>query len=119
MVEQLDGIAIFVAVAEEKGFRAAGRRLGISGSAVSQALRNMEERLGVALAHRTTRHVRLTEAGEQLYAAVRPALRDVESAIANVMELGVEPSGTLRLNVSATAERFLTGEFLGGFLHKY
>jgi DNA-binding transcriptional LysR family regulator len=119
MVEQLDGIAIFIAVAEEKGFRAAGRRLGISGSAVSQALRNMEERLGVALLHRTTRHVRLTEAGEQLYAAVRPALNDVESAIANVMELGTEPSGTLRLTVSSASERFLTGSLLGGFLLQY
>jgi DNA-binding transcriptional LysR family regulator len=74
MADDLDGIAVFVAVADVKGFRAAGERLGVSGSAVSHALRRLEERLGVPLVQRTTRSVRLTVAGERLYAAVRPAL---------------------------------------------
>ena len=50
-----DDLGVFVAVAEEKGFRAAGRRLGVSGSAVSQTVSQLEERLGVALFQRTTR----------------------------------------------------------------
>ena len=74
MVDELNGMTVFAAVAETKGFRAAGDRLGVSASAVSQALRKLEERLGVALVQRTTRSVRLTDAGERLYASVRPAL---------------------------------------------
>jgi DNA-binding transcriptional LysR family regulator len=109
-------MAVFVAVAETKGFRAAGDRLGVSGSAVSQALRRLEERLGVALVQRTTRSVRLTEAGEQLYAAARPALDELRAAVAAVGELGGEPRGTLRLHVSTAAESFLGGPLLAGFL---
>jgi DNA-binding transcriptional LysR family regulator len=74
MSDELDGIEVFVAVAEARGFRAAGERLGVSGSAVSQALRRLEVRFGIALVRRTTRSVHLTEAGERLFAAARPAL---------------------------------------------
>src|SRR2546426_6560619 len=62
MSHDLDGMEVFVAVAEAKGFRAAGERLGATGSAVSQALSSLEARLGLALVQRTTRSVRLTEA---------------------------------------------------------
>ena len=116
MVDELDGMTTFVAVAETKGFRAAGERLRMSHSAVSQALRRLEERLGVALVQRTTRSVRLTEAGEQLYAAVRPALDDVRTAVANVGELGAEPRGVMRLLMTPVAESFLSGAVLAGFL---
>ena len=77
MNDDLDGMAVFVAVAEAKGFRAAGERLGVSGSAVSQAMRRLEERLGVALVRRTTRSVHLTEAGQRLFASARPALEEL------------------------------------------
>ena len=77
MTEDLNAMAVFVALAEAKGFRAAGDRLGVSASAVSQTLRRLEARLGVVLARRTTRSVRLTEAGERLYAGVGPALAEV------------------------------------------
>ena len=93
----LDGMVVLVAVAEAKNFRVAGERLGVSASAVSQALRKLEERLGVPLVHRTTRSVRLSEAGERLYGAVRPALAEVASAVAALSELGDEPRGTVRL----------------------
>src|SRR5215207_3549069 len=75
MPEDLNAMAVFVAVAEAKGFRAAGDRLGVSGSAVSQAMRRLEERLGVALVQRTTHSVRLTEVGERLYDKPRLAAR--------------------------------------------
>src|SRR6478752_3361604 len=100
MIDDLDGMAVFVAVAEAKGFRAAGARLGVSGSAVSQTMRRLEERLGVALVQRTTRSVRLTQAGERLYAAAREAIDGLNAAVNEVSELGSEPRGTLRLNVS-------------------
>ena len=119
MHDDLDGMTTFVAVAEAKGFRTAGERLGISGSAVSQALRKLEQRLGVALVQRTTRSVRLTEAGERLYAAVRPALEDVRAAVLAVGELAGQPRGTLRLIVASAAESFLAGPMLGGFLASY
>lgn len=119
MMGDLDGMTIFVAVAEAKGFRAAGDRLEISGSAVSQALSKLEKRLGVALVQRTTRSVRLTEAGERLYAAVRPALDEVRAAVQAVGELADRPRGTLRLRVASAAESFLGGPTLGGFLKEY
>lgn len=119
MENDLEGISTFVAVAEAKGFRAAGTRLGVSGSAVSQALRRLEERLGVALLQRTTRSVRLTEAGERLYASVRPALDEVRSAVRAVGEMADEPRGTVRLTVSASAESFLRGPTLEGFIAAY
>ncbi len=119
MNDGLDGIEVFVAVAEAKGFRAAGERLGVSGSAVSQALRRLEDRLGVALVRRTTRSVHLTEAGERLFAAARPVLDELRSAVAAVGELGDEPRGRLRLHVSGAAESFLNGALLAGFLKDY
>jgi len=77
MLEDLDGLTMFVAVAEAKGFRAAGARLGVSGSAVNQAIRRLEERLGIGLVRRTTRSVHLTDAGQKLYAEARPALEEL------------------------------------------
>jgi DNA-binding transcriptional LysR family regulator len=112
----LDGMAIFTAVAEARNFRVAGERLGVSASAVSQALRKLEARLGVPLVQRTTRSVRLTEAGERLYAAVRPALEEVAAAVAAVGELSDEPRGTLRLLIGTTADPVLARLPLAGFL---
>jgi DNA-binding transcriptional LysR family regulator len=116
MADELDGMATFVAVAEARGFRAAGQRLGVSHSAVSQTLRKLEERLGVALVQRTTRSVRLTDAGERLYASVRPALDEVRTAVAAVGELGGAPRGTLRLHLTTGAESYFNGPLLAGFL---
>jgi len=115
----LDGIPVFTAVAELRNFRAAGERLGVTRSAVSQAIRRMEERLGVALVQRTTRSVRLTEAGQRLYDGVRPALAELGAALDAVGDLRERPSGTLRLSVSSIAESFLTATTLAGFLATY
>jgi DNA-binding transcriptional LysR family regulator len=116
LTEDLNLMAVFAALAEAKHFRVAGERLGVSASAVSQALRRLERQLGVVLAHRTSRSVRLTEAGERLYAGVRPALDEVRATVAAVGELGDEPRGTLRLSVANAAESFLSGSLLAGFL---
>lgn len=119
MRDELDGMATFVALAEAKGFRAAGERLGVSHTAVSQTLRRLEERLGVALVHRTTRSVRLTEAGERLYAGLRPALEEVRAVVAGVGELGDALRGTLRLHTSTVAESTLLRTLLAGFLAEH
>ena len=119
MADELEGMETFVAVAEAKGFRPAAARLGVTGSAVSQAIRRLETRLGVSLVQRTTRSVRLTDAGERLYTAVRPALNDVRTAIAAVGELSAEPRGTLRILVSPTIGNFLRAELLAEFLRAH
>jgi len=116
MADELDGMATFVAVAETKGFRAAAQRLGLSHSAVSQGLRRLEERLGVALVRRTTRSAHLTEAGERLYASMRPVLDEVRAAVAAVGELGGQPRGTLRIQVTTGSEGYFSGPLLAGFL---
>ena len=116
MREDLNALAVFVAVAEARGFRSAGAHLGVSASAVSQTLRKLEAQLGVVLLQRTSRSVRLTSAGDQLYAAVRPALAEVRTAVAALGEMGDEPRGTLRLHASGAVESELRGPLLAGFL---
>ena len=112
-------MATFVAVAEARGFRAASQRLGVTHSAVSQAVRRLEERLGVALVRRTTRSIHLTDAGERLYAALRPALDEVRAAVAAVGELGEEPRGLLRIHSASAAETMFGESLLAGFLTAY
>ncbi|MBK9410696.1 MAG: LysR family transcriptional regulator [Gemmatimonadetes bacterium] len=103
-------------MAETKGFRAAGERLSMSHSAVSQALRRLETRLGVALVQRTTRSVHLTDAGERLYASVRPALDEVRSAAAAIGELGDQPRGRCASHTSSAALSMMGESLLPTFL---
>jgi DNA-binding transcriptional LysR family regulator len=119
MIDRLEGLTVFLAVAETRSFRAASERLGVTRSAVSQAFQRLEDRLGVALAQRTTRSVHLTEAGERLYAAARPAVDDLGAALEAAQELRGRPAGRLRLCVSSVAESFLKGAVLAGFLARY
>ena len=116
MIDRLEGLTVFLAVAETRSFRAASERLGVTRSAVSQAFQRLEDRLGVALAQRTTRSLHLTEAGKQLFAAAHPALEKLGAALQATQELRGRPAGRLRLCVSSIAERFLTGPALPGFL---
>ncbi len=119
MPDELAGLSIFVAVAETRSFRAASERLGVTRSAISQGIQRLEDRLSVALVLRTTRSVRLTEAGERLYTAVHPALAEVSTALGAVNDQQKRPSGTLRLTVSSIAESFLNGTTLAAFLDAY
>ncbi|HET9636585.1 MAG TPA: LysR family transcriptional regulator [Gemmatimonadaceae bacterium] len=119
MADELDGMATFVAVAEAKGFRAAATRLGVTHAAVSQAVRRLEERLGVALVRRTTRSIHLTDAGERLYGSLRPALDEVRAAVAAIGELGEEPRGSLRIHSASAAETMFGESLLAGFLNAH
>jgi len=116
MTEDLNGMAVFVAVADAKGFTAAAQQLGVSASAVSQAVRKLEAQVGVTLLQRSTRSVRLTEAGERLYTTVAPALADVRTTVAELGAMSAEPRGTLRLHVSTGAVEFLRGPLVADFL---
>ncbi|MBN9221368.1 MAG: LysR family transcriptional regulator [Mesorhizobium sp.] len=116
MMPDLNMLSVFALVAEERSFRAAGERLGVSRSAVSQTIRRLEESLGIALVRRTTRSVSLTEAGEQLYEDVAPAIAGMRVALRQTEQWRDRPRGQLRLAVSSIAERFLSGPFLTGFI---
>jgi DNA-binding transcriptional LysR family regulator len=115
MEPDLNALAVFALVAEERSFRAAADRLGVTRSAVSQTIRRLEETLSIALVRRTTRSVSLTEAGERLHAEVAPAIADMRAAVEITGNLGERPRGQLRLAVSSIAERFLSGPFLAAF----
>lgn len=115
MQEDLNALAVFALVAEERSFRAAADRLGVTRSAVSQTIRRLEEGLDIALVRRTTRSVSLTEAGERLHQAVTPAIGELRAAIEAVDDMQARPRGQLRLAVSSIAEAFLSGPFLTAF----
>ena len=95
--DNLDVLTAFVAVAEERSFTKAAVRLGVSTSALSHAMRGLEERLGVRLLARTTRSVAPTEAGDQLLAQVGPALGDIRTALDGLGRLQERPAGRLRV----------------------
>ncbi len=115
----LNAIAAFVAVAEARSFRVAADRLGVTRSAMSQAMRKLESELGVALLQRTTRSVSLTEAGEALFRTASGALAEMRTAIDATANLHGPPSGLLRLAVSSIAESFLSGPLLASFLEAH
>jgi DNA-binding transcriptional LysR family regulator len=96
-------LAAFVAVAEERSFTRAAKRLGVSPSALSHAVRGLEERMGVRLLARTTRSVAPSDAGEQLFTRVRPAFGDIREAFAQVSGLRDRPAGRVRLRLPRSA----------------
>jgi DNA-binding transcriptional LysR family regulator len=115
MTLDLNALATFIVVVEERSFRAAADRLGVTRSAVSQTIRRLEDAMGVALVQRTTRSVGLTEAGDRLHAEIAPSLANIRAALGTIRHLGAQPRGQLRLVVSSIAEGFLSGPLLAGF----
>ncbi|WP_197339649.1 LysR family transcriptional regulator [Ralstonia solanacearum] len=119
MRTNLTELNAFIAVAEAGGFRDAAREAGVSPSTLSDAVRRLEERLGVRLLHRTTRSVTPTEAGALLIARLRPALGEVDAALQMLEGLSGRPAGTLRLNVPVSAARLTLPAILPGFMAAY
>jgi DNA-binding transcriptional LysR family regulator len=117
--DELQVLAAFLAVAEERSFTKAAKRLGVSPSALSHSMRGLEERIGVRLLARTTRSVSATEAGDLLLARLRPALGDIESAMAQVAGLRERPAGRVRLLVPRLAARSVLGPKLADFTARY
>ncbi|HTN29444.1 MAG TPA: LysR family transcriptional regulator [Pseudomonas sp.] len=118
METDLKLLRLFLAVAEAHNFRAAADRMGVTRSAVSQGIRRLEDGLGIALVQRSTRHVRLTEAGERLYRQIAGPLSMIGSALENTVADG-PPRGLLRLAVTSIAERFLSGPLIASFAEAY
>jgi DNA-binding transcriptional LysR family regulator len=100
---ELAELAAFVAVADELSFRAGAARLGITRSALSHAMQQLERRLDVRLLNRSTRGVALTDAGRRLFETLRPAFAGIEQGLAELDHERGSPSGRLRLHVSAGA----------------
>ena len=98
-MDQFHLMSVYVAVAEEEGFAAASRRLKLSPPAVTRAIAELEEKLGVKLLNRTTRHVRTTEAGARYLEDARRILHDIELANEAVVGINSIPKG--RLSVTA------------------
>lgn len=115
----LPDLAVFALVAQHRSFRAAAQVLGVSASALSHTMRNLEARLDVRLLHRTTRSVAPTEAGERLLARLAPALADIDAALSEVAAFRDRPAGRLRINIARSAARWLVGPRIGGFLDAY
>ncbi|WMT88730.1 LysR family transcriptional regulator [Pelagibacterium sp. 26DY04] len=118
-MSDLNAITVFLAVADLRSFRGAAERLGVTRSAVSQAIRRLESDLGLALLQRTTRSVNLTEAGQAFHARVAPAMTEIDVALAHARDREQTPRGLLRLAVSTIAESFLSGPLLAGFAERY
>src|SRR5690349_17634843 len=117
--DQLDGLLAFVYVAEKRSFTAAAARLGVSPSAVSQTVRQLEQKLGLRLLNRTTRSVGLTEAGTRFLERVGPAVGHLLAAVDDLSELRDRPSGVLRLNVPRVACATLMEPVLPAFIRAY
>jgi DNA-binding transcriptional LysR family regulator len=99
----------FAAVASLRSFSRAAALLGVSASAVSQTVRGLEERVGIQLLNRTTRSVSLTQAGELLFARVRPAMAEIGAALGDAQRYGARPAGTVRVHsFRFPAARFIT-----------
>lgn len=117
--DELSVLSAFLAVAEERSFTRAAKRLGVSPSALSHAIRGLEERIGVRLLARTTRSVSTTDAGEQFIARLGPALTDVRGALEQVSGLRNQPAGRVRLLVSRLAATMVLAPKLAQFARDY
>jgi DNA-binding transcriptional LysR family regulator len=118
-LDNLNVLAAFLTIAEDRSFTKAAKRLGVSRSALSHAVRGLEERLGVRLLARTTRSVAPTEAGEQLIARLRPALGDVESVLEEIVGLRDQPTGRVRLLVTPLSAVMVLAPKLGQFGRRF
>jgi DNA-binding transcriptional LysR family regulator len=115
MTTELQDLSTFALVARHAGFRQAARASGQSASKMSEAVRRLEQQLGIRLLVRTTRSVKPTEAGALLLTRLRPALDEVASALDILNDLRDQPRGTLRLNVPVSAARL----FLPGMVNRF
>src|ERR1700738_1357499 len=115
----LDGLVVFVAVAERRRFPAAATQLGSPPSAISQTIRALEQRVGAPLLSRTTRSVGLTEAGERLLVHARPAMEMLSLGLDAAASLGDDVSGRLRINLPRPHLPLLANRLLPDFLAAY
>jgi DNA-binding transcriptional LysR family regulator len=115
----LDGVEAFLSVAQHRSFRRAAAELGVTPSAISQAVRALEARIGAALFMRTTRSVGLTEAGERFLSRAKPAFEELVAASAVARDLGQRPAGLLRLTAPRAVVPHLLESLIAPFCQAY
>ncbi|TAL96360.1 MAG: LysR family transcriptional regulator [Paraburkholderia sp.] len=115
----LDGVEVFLSVAQHRSFRRAAAELGVTPSAVSQVVRVLEARIGAALFIRTTRSVGLTEAGERFLSRAKPAFEELVAASEVARGLGQRPTGLLRLSVPRAVVPILLEPLIASFCEAY
>ncbi|MBB3440222.1 LysR family transcriptional regulator [Rhizobium sp. BK379] len=113
---ELSEMAAFAAVARHKSFRKAGEERGVTASAISHAVLNLEDRIGIRLLNRTTRSVSLTEAGELLRSHLDPAFGEINSALDALNRFRDTPFGRVRINVGNSIAPFVVGQVIGPLL---
>jgi DNA-binding transcriptional LysR family regulator len=115
----LDGVEAFLSVARRSSFRRAATELGVTPSAVSQAVRTLEARVGAALFTRTTRSVGLTEAGQRFLERAGPAFEELIAAGEAARALGQRPAGTLRLTAPRAVLPLVLEPLIASFCEAY
>jgi DNA-binding transcriptional LysR family regulator len=115
----LDGVEAFLSVAQHRSFRKAAAELGVTPSAISQAVRALEARVGAALFMRTTRSVGLTEAGQRFLSRAKPAFEELIAASEVARDLGQRPAGLLRLAVPRAVVPILLEPLVASFCQAY
>ncbi len=115
----LDGVEAFLSVARHRSFRRAAAELGVTPSAISQAVRGLEARVGAALFIRTTRSVGLTEPGERFFSRAKPAFEELIAASEAARGLGGRPAGLLRLSVPRAVVPVLLEPLIASFCRAY
>ncbi|HTW29354.1 MAG TPA: LysR substrate-binding domain-containing protein [Acetobacteraceae bacterium] len=115
----LDGVEAFLSVARHRSFRKAAAELGVTPSAISQAVRILEGRVAAALFTRTTRSVGLTEAGERFLSRARPAFEELVAAGEAARGMGERPTGLLRLSVPPAVMPILLEPLIASFCRAY
>jgi len=117
--ENLSDLAAFVAVARERSFTAAASKLGVSQSALSHTIRQLETRLGVRLLTRTTRSVSPTQAGERLLQTAGPRIEEIETELSAIRELREKPAGIIRITATEFAIETILVPKLSNVLAEY
>jgi DNA-binding transcriptional LysR family regulator len=115
----LTDLSAFVAVAENRSFRAAAQQLGVTPSALSHRLRQLEQRIGVRLLHRTTRSVAATDAGRRLLEQLRPAFDQIIGAFQNLEQDRNEPAGKLTIHAPVMTVEMVVAPVWRAFLERY
>src|SRR5436853_2975983 len=98
--QNINDLVAFLAVARERSFTKAAAKLGVSQSALSHTMRDLEERLGVRLLTRTTRSVAPTDAGVRLLRNLAPHFEEIEAELGAISALREKPSGTMRITAT-------------------
>src|SRR5438874_13740626 len=117
--ENFNDILAFLAVARERNFTRAAAKLGVSQSALSHIISDLEARLGLRLLTRTTRSVSPTEAGERLLHTLGPRFEEIEAELEALSELREKPAGTIRITATDYAIETILWPKLTKFLPRY